>query len=171
MKKTPFVAMEKDLLNKEIKAIGKVGQRLNVRIQIAALNACYYSIQYGDIGFGQRLLKELTSGQRKNSLVAFLEKHGKFQWDKELKDFVFFKREDLTADSVGDIVEGWWEAVKEPEIVSIRDFDTMATKFLANMEKLIKQDNLTIKNSGMQDHIASAIQQYHVDKVNQDNED
>lgn len=171
MTQKQFIPMESNLLNKEIQAIGKTGAKLNVRIQIAALNACWYSIQHGDIGFGQRLLLSLSAGHRKNSLVAFFEKHGKFQWNKELKSLVFRKREDVNIDSIAEVTEQWHEALKEPEIKSAFDFDEDAAKFLKRMEKAIKQDNAVIKNVGLYDAIAEAVAKYHADQIDLSNEE
>lgn len=164
MKKHVFVLLGANELNKEITSIGQVGNKLNVRIQQAALNAIHYSIAHGDIGFGQRLLLALTAGHRKNSLVAFLEKHGKFQWDKESKQLIFRKRDDLVADKVAEITEQWYEAMKEPEVKSMFDFEEEAARFLKRLEKELKMD-ATIKGKGMYDYVSAAIAQYHADQI------
>lgn len=164
MKKQQFVLLGAAELNKEITSIGQVGNKLNIRIQHAALNAIHYSIAHGDIGFGQRLLLALTAGHRKNALVAFLEKHGKFQWDKESKQLVFRKRDDLHADKVADITDYWHEALKEPEVKSMYDFEEEAARFLKRLEKEMKAD-ATIKGKDMYDYISAAIAQYHQDQV------
>lgn len=136
--KQHFVPMDKQELAKEITNIGKTGNKLNLRIQIAALNAVYYSISEGYIQYGQNLLMSLTNGQRKNSLVAFLEKHGKFQWSKEAKDFVFRKRDDVTLETLDEINELWYETIKAPEIRSSLDVEDSFTKWYNRMEKEAK---------------------------------
>ena len=162
--KQTFVPMEQNALNKEITSIAKTGNRLNVRIQHAALNAIFYSIQHGDIGFGQRLVLALNNGQRKNSLVAFLEKHGKFQWSKEQKSIVFKKRDDLTVDSIAEIKEHWFEAIKAPEPKSMYDFEDEVNRFLKKMEKAVT-DKATIKHVEIMDYVNAAIAQYHEDQL------
>ena len=162
--KQTFVPMEQSALNKEITSIAKTGNRLNVRIQHAALNAIFYSIQHGDIGFGQRLVLALNNGQRKNSLVAFLEKHGKFQWSKEQKSIVFKKRDDLTVDSIAEIKEHWFEAIKAPEPKSMYDFEDEVNRFLKKMEKAVT-DKATIKHVEIMDYVNAAIAQYHEDQL------
>ncbi len=169
--KQTFVPMEQSALNKEITSIAKTGNRLNVRIQHAALNAIFYSIQHGDIGFGQRLVLALNNGQRKNSLVAFLEKHGKFQWSKEQKSLVFKKRDDLTIESIAEIKEHWFEAIKAPEPKSMYDFEDEVNRFIKKMEKAVT-DKATIKHVEIMDYVNAAIAQYHEDQLKlQDAED
>lgn len=169
--KQTFVPMEQSALNKEITSIAKTGNRLNVRIQHAALNAIFYSIQHGDIGFGQRLVLALNNGQRKNSLVAFLEKHGKFAWSKENKSLVFKKRDDLTVESIDEIKEQWFEAIKAPEPKSMYDFEDEVNRFIKKMEKAVT-DKATIKHVEIMDYVHAAITQYHEDQLKlQDAED
>ncbi len=165
--KEHFVPMEQALLNKEITSIGKTGNRLNVRIQHAALNAVFYSIQHGDIGFGQRLVMALNNGQRKNSLVAFLEKYGKFQWSKEQKSLIFRKRDDLTIESINEIDEKWWDTIKAPEPKSMYDFEDDVSKFIKRMEKAVVE-KATIKHIEVMDYIKAAIDQYHADQIKHD---
>lgn len=160
--KQSFVPMTQAELNKEISSIGKTGNRLNVRIQHAALNAVFYSIQHGDIGFGQRLVMALNNGQRKNSLVAFLEKYGKFQWSKEQKSLIFKKRDDLTIESIEGIKEHWYETIKAPEPKSMYDFEEDVYKFIKRMEKAVLE-HATIKNIQVMDYVKAAIDQYHAD--------
>lgn len=162
--KQTFIPMEQTALNKEITSIAKTGNRLNVRIQHAALNAIFYSIQHGDIGFGQRLVLALNNGQRKNSLVAFLEKYGKFQWSKEQKSLIFKKRDDLTVESISEIKEHWFEAIKAPEPKSMYDFEDEVNRFLKKMEKAVT-DKATIKHVEIMDYVHAAIAQYHEDQL------
>lgn len=164
MTKKTFVAMPKAELAKEITSIGKTGNRLNQRIHLAALNAIYYSITEGYIQYGQNLVMSLNNGQRKNSLVAFLEKHGKFQWAKETKSLVFKKREDVTVESIDEIKEQWFEAIKAPEPKSMYDFEDEVNRFLKKMEKAVTE-KATIKHIEVMDYVHAAIAQYHEDQL------
>ncbi len=166
-----FIAMPKAELAKEITGIAKTGNRLNVRIQIAALNAIYYSIAEGYIQYGQNLVMALNNGQRKNSLVAFLEKYGKFQWSKENKSLVFKKRDELTLESISEIKEHWFETIKAPEPKSMYDFEDEVNRFIKKMEKAVT-DKATIKHVKIMDYINAAIAQYHEDQLaNEEAED
>jgi hypothetical protein len=160
--KQTFVPMEQNALNKEITSIAKTGNRLNVRIQHAALNAIFYSIQHGDIGFGQRLVLALNNGQRKNSLVAFLEKHGKFQWSKEQKSIVFKKRDDLTVDSIAEIKEHWFEAIKATEPKSMYDREEEITKLFKRWEREAAMPGIVVKHSELESILLNAYNDYHM---------
>lgn len=164
MSKQQFAPMAKQELAKEITSIAKTGNRLNVRIQVAALNAIYYSIAEGYIQYGQNLVLALNNGQRKNSLVAFLEKHGKFAWSKENKSLVFKKRDDLTVDSIAEIKEHWFEAIKAPEPKSMYDFEDEVNRFIKKMKKAVT-DKATIKHVEIMDYVNAAIAQYHEDQL------
>lgn len=159
-----FVPMSKDALVKEINRIGKVGNKLNLAIQIAACNAVFYSITEDYIQYGQNLIMAMNAGQRKTSLVAFLEKYGKFQWSKEQKSLVFKKRDDLTVESVDAIAERWFEVLKEPEIKSMYDFEEDVSKFIKRMEKAVTE-KATIKHIELMDYIKAAVDQYHAAQV------
>lgn len=163
MTKNQFVPMDKTALVKEIKSIGTTGNRLNKRIQIAAINAVYYSVTEGYVQYCTNLMLSLNAGQRKNSLLAFLEKHGKVQWSKESKEFVFRKRDDVTVETVEAIVDLWCDAVKEPELASTVDFEDEAVRFLKKLEKQLKSAT-TIKGGEMYDYISDAVAQYHADQ-------
>lgn len=164
MAQNKFVPMQAAELNKEIIAIGKVGAKLNTRIQLAAINAIHYSVVHGDIGFGQRLVLAMNNGLRKNSLIAFLEKHGKFMWSKEEKSLIFKKRDDVDAETVTKISEHWSEALKEKEPVSMYDFELEAQNFLKKLEKQLKS-NAQIKGASLFDYVSNAIAQYHQDTL------
>lgn len=160
--KQTFVPMEQSALNKEITSIAKTGNRLNTRIQHAALNAIFYSIQHGDIGFGQRLVLALNNGQRKNSLVAFLEKHGKFQWSKEQKSLVFKKRDDLTVESIAEIKEHWFEAIKATEPKSMYDREEEITKLFKRWEREAAMPGIVVKHSALESILLNAYNDYHM---------
>lgn len=165
MTKQTFVPMTTDNLKKEIIQIGKVGAKLNIRIQIAAQNAIHYSIVHGYIEYANLLLLSMNNGQRKNSLVAFMEKHGKLAYSKENKGFVFKKRDDVTVESCANINEHWQDAIKVPELKSTYDFDDEASRFIKKMEKAIQQDNATIKAAGVYDYMVAAFNQFHADQI------
>ena len=163
-----FTHVSSDVLNKEIKSIGQTGNKLNTRIQLAALNACYYSLEHGDIGYANRLFLAMNAGQRRNSLVVFMEMHGQLQWDTQTKQFLYKKWETKPDDVeayLSEVVMQWHEAVKEQAIKSTFDWDAEAAKFIKRMEKAISDKNVTNKNSELHDYLAEAIAKYHADQV------
>lgn len=163
-KQTPFVPMEKTLLVKEISQIGKIGNKLNLRIQIAAMNAVYYSVTEGYIQYGQNLVLAMNAGQRKNSLVAFLEKFGNFAWSKENKNLIYQKNDKATVESLDAIDERWFETIKAPEPKSMYDFEEDVSKFIKRMEKAVT-DKATIVHIELMDYIKAAVDQFHADQV------
>lgn len=163
-KQTPFVPMEKTLLVKEISQIGKIGNKLNLRIQIAAMNAVYYSVTEGYIQYGQNLVLAMNAGQRKNSLVAFLEKFGNFAWSKENKNLIYQKNDKATVESLDAIDERWFETIKVPEPKSMYDFEEDVSKFIKRMEKAVT-DKATIVHIELMDYIKAAVDQFHADQV------
>lgn len=161
MSKIAFVVMAASALDKEIKSIGVAGNKLNTRIQIAACNAIHYSIAHGDVGFGQRLVLALNNGQRKNSLVAFLEKFGKFQWNKEEKSLVYRKRDELKAEDATTLVETidvpWFEVLKAPEVKSMYDFDDGFSRFLKQAKKMAENPDVVFKGG---EHMSAMLAYY-----------
>lgn len=135
--------LTKEKANALIASIARRGTTLTNDIQKAAVTAIGYSIMHGDITIGQRLVaavKPLKS-VRTNSLVAYLEQHGNFQWDKEAKDFVYRKNENAIADPV-ELVKvlaelPWTDAIPEKEIESVIDVDAKLAKFVKSLLKQI----------------------------------
>ena len=168
-KQQAFMPMEPSKLNKEISDIGRTGNRLNFRIQIAALNAIHYSIGHGDVGFASRLVMALNATQRKQALVNFLEKFGKLQWSKEQKDMIFRKRDDVTIDSVETITDLWWDA-KNPQapLRSSLDVEESFEKWLKRMEKeakLLETNNKSVKHKEWLEAVAEFHAQWHAKQI------
>lgn len=154
-------------LTSKINHIKKSASELQSDIQLAAVNAVGYSIEYGDITIGQKLFDALPSGVRRASLVAFLEKHGNFAYISEEKRFAHYKNDERKFDEVALLAMPWSSAKKEV-IVSSYDFDDMFTKFMAKMESAFKKHNesgVTIKNSDIYDYLARARDSYNTDKA------
>ena len=87
-------------LETKIAVVGKSAGELQSAIQECAVQAVGYSIEHGDIRFGQKLFDVLPNGVRRQSLVAFLEKHGNFAWQAQEKKFAHYKTKD-TFDQIG----------------------------------------------------------------------
>lgn len=157
-----------EVLNSKISAVGKSAGELQSAIQEVAVQAVGYSIQHSDIRFGQKLFDVLPNGVRRQSLVAFLEKHGNFAWSKEEKCFKFFKGlgEPRTFDEVALMEMNWASASKET-IVSAYDLETIMTKAIKAMEKAFKEhekSGVKIENSEVYDYLVSARDSYNAHK-------
>lgn len=157
----------KDLESK-IAIVGKTAGELQGAIQECAVQAVGYSIEHGDIRYGQKLFDVLPSGVRRASLVAFLEKHGNFAWSKEEKCFKFFKGlgEPRVFDEVALLSISWASATKET-IVSSYDLESIMTKAIKAMEKAFKEhekSGVKIENSEVYDYLVSARDSYNAEK-------
>lgn len=157
-----------EVLNQKITAVGKSAGELQSAIQEVAVQAVGYSIEHGDIRFGQKLFDVLPSGVRRASLVAFLEKHGNFAWSKEEKCFKFFKGlgEPRVFDEQALMTVNWASASKET-IVSSYDLESIMTKAIKAMEKAFKEhekSGVKIENSEVYDYLVSARDSYNADK-------
>ena len=157
-----------EVLNSKISAVGKTAGELQSAIQEVAVQAVGYSIEHGDIRFGQKLFDVLPNGVRRQSLVAFLEKHGNFAWSKDEKCFKFFKGlgEPRKFDETALLAINWASATKET-IVSSYDLETIMTKAIKAMEKAFKEhekSGVKIENSEVYDYLVSARDSYNADK-------
>lgn len=163
-----------DVLNSKISAVGKSAGELQSAIQEVAVQAVGYSIEHGDIRFGQKLFDVLPSGVRRASLVAFLEKHGNFAWSKEEKCFKFFKGlgEPRVYDEQALMAVNWASATKET-IVSSYDLESIMTKAIKAMEKAFKEhekSGVKIENSEVYDYLVSARDSYNAQKYSVESE-
>lgn len=163
-----------EVLNQKISAVGKSAGELQSAIQEVAVQAVGYSIEHSDIRFGQKLFDVLPNGVRRQSLVAFLEKHGNFAWSKEEKCFKFFKGlgEPRVFDEVALMEMNWASASKET-IVSSYDLETIMTKAIKAMEKAFKEhekSGVKIENSEVYDYLVSARDSYNANKYSVDAE-
>jgi hypothetical protein len=157
-----------EVLQQKISAVGKSAGELQSAIQEVAVQAVGYSIEHGDIRFGQKLFDVLPSGVRRASLVAFLEKHGNFAWSKEEKCFKFFKGlgEPRVYDETALMAISWASATKET-IVSSYDLELIMTKAIKAMEKAFKENEksgVKLENTMAYDYMVQARDAYNSDK-------
>lgn len=144
-------------LESKIATIGKTAGELQSEIQIAAVNAIGYSIEHGDIRFGQKLFDVLPSGVRRSSLVAFLEKYGNFCYLSEEKKFAFYKAQD-SFDEVALLATSWASA-KSENIVSEYDVQKMFDNFMKRVESAIKKSgdgSVKVLNTSLYDYLQEA---------------
>lgn len=165
MENLQFKPMNSAELDKEIKSIDKAGNNLNKRIQAVALNALWYVNKHGDIGFANRLMLAMNSGQRRQSMVVFLETHGKLEWNGTDKAFVFRKRDDVNENTVATINEFWYDALKEPPIRSSVDFEDKVHKFIKSLERDINNSKVVVEHSSLYDYMAKAYSEYQADQI------
>jgi hypothetical protein len=157
-----------EVLSAKISAVGKSAGELQSAIQEVAVQAVGYSIEHSDIRFGQKLFDVLPNGMRRQSLVAFLEKHGNFAYSKDEKCFKFFKGlgEPRVFDETALMAISWATATKET-IVSSYDLELIMTKAIKAMEKAFKENEksgVKLENTLAYDYMVSARDSYNADK-------
>lgn len=148
-----------------IKSIAKRGKTLDADIQEAAKASVFYSVCYGDVTIGQKLLEAMAQGQRKAALVGFLENFGQFEFKagklvyRKVPEFVELL-EDVEASEqyVAEHVTTHWTAFKPEQISSKYNCIDAVKRLIAKMEKEIKAGNA--EGSEIFDSIALAFNEY-----------
>lgn len=153
-------------LDAKIVGIGKSASELQADIQIAAVNAVGYSIQHGDITFGQKLFNAMPKGMRRQALITFLEKHGQFVWMSTEKKFNFYKRDGIVFDETALLATPWADA-KAENLVSEVDIEAKFESFMKSLDSVFKkheEKGITLKNSDLYDYLAEARDRYNANK-------
>ena len=148
-------------LESKIAIVGKSAGELQSAIQECAVQAVGYSIEHGDIRFGQKLFDVLPNGVRRQSLVAFLEKHGNFAWQSQEKKFAHYKTKETFDQAL--LMETPWSSASKETIVSEYDIEDMFEKFMKRVNSAFKaheKSGAPIKNSAMYDYLVEARDRY-----------
>lgn len=164
-----FALLSTTELTKKIAGIGKASAKLTRDIQVAAVNAIGYSIEYGDITIGQRLFEALGSSMRRQALVSYFEKHGQFCWSATEKKFVFFKVEGIKFNPDLLMTLPWDEAKKE-NIVSEIDVEDMVRKMIRRIESSIEK-GIEVKHKDLYSDLTHCLARYHSEQAEAEAED
>ena len=146
------------------KSIGRRGVALNRDIQKIACTAIGYANVHGDVTVAQNIYENLRDNQgiRLNSFVRYLETHGKLQYDKESKNFIYRKRDDVVTDVMELFLtlseNPWFKAVKQEPTESIYDVAEMVKKLIAKAESLAKNEKNTVQNLELLDTLKAITQ-------------
>lgn len=166
-----------------VKSISLRSRKLEKDIQTAAIGAIFYSVCYGDVTIGERLLPALGNGIRKQLLLTFLEKYGQFAWSKEAKKLVYRKNEGISitlteegkepqkfevadlhenaelAEAYADSIKEFWTNVLPPEVLkSAFDCEAEVSRFIKRMEKAILSGEA--QNTEVFDYVSKAFNEY-----------
>jgi hypothetical protein len=137
------------------KSIGSRGKALNRDLQKIACTAIGYANIHGDITVAQSAFEAIkeNKGIRLNSFVRYLETFGQLAYDKESKNFVYRKRDDVCKDVMELFLtlseHPWFEAIKQETTESIYDVAEMVKKLVERCEKLAKSEKNVIENAQM----------------------
>lgn len=129
-------------------------------LQKLAVNAIAYSIDHGDVQPANRLLGAMQRSLRRDSMVKFLEVHGKLAYMKSDEKFAYFKDGRDTYD--GDVLMSikWFEAKKERPIESVYDLQAAFDKFMASVAKKIESKGIDVKNAALFNYLTDAAASY-----------
>jgi len=159
--------MEKNVLVTAIARAGKARAKLQQTLQELAVQAIGYSVVHGDVTIANKLLENLVSGMRKDSMVAFLETYGNFAWMKSEKKLAFYSAiapmtaKDFALWAEETITIKWHEAKRAPEPTSIYDVGAEFDKFLKRMEKLRGDATIELRHKALLDTLEETAAKYH----------
>lgn len=141
-----FVLLTAAELGKKFASIGKRATILKRDIQEAAVHCIGHTQLHGDWTLSQRLVESVTSGMRRQALVAFIENNSGVKWDAKAKSFETFKRPDLpkwSAERAEFLLSlDWTEAT--PEVIKSQyDGLAAAERVISTIKaKMKKHDDL-----------------------------
>ena len=134
------------------KSVATRGKSLNKDIQKLAATAIGYANIHGDVTVAQGIYSVLSvnKGIRVKSFVAYLETHGKLEYAKEAKNFIYRKRDDVITDVLELFLHladnKWFEAIKESEPVSKYDLSAKIALLVKQAEAAAQQESVTFSH-------------------------
>lgn len=152
--------------NKLCAAVMRAQRKTDKDLQKLAIAAIGYSIVHGDVQPANRLIDAMQGSLRKDAMVAYLERHGNMAYMTGDKKFAHFADAGQVWDDdyAEELADGmmWHEAKKAAEPKSIYDVDAAVEKVLKQIDNAIKGGK-DVKNVGLREYLALAVQQYHSD--------
>ena len=153
-----------DALNKEIKAIGIAGAKLDARIQAAGLSAIWHfgvrtndkGELIGDVGFINRLYKSLGKGVRHVAFTEWVTKFGGVTANEgaDKGDNPFKKDANKVVDLEGARELPWFECKPSKDPDEVLDFYAVLMKALNKKAK----EGQTVKHAGLAEKVRKLIQ-------------
>jgi hypothetical protein len=145
------------------KSVAGRGKSLNRDIQKLAAMAIGYANIHGDVTVAQDIYAQLCVNKalRLKSFVAYLETHGKLEYDKSSKNFIYRRRDDVETDvmslfiSLSDCL--WYEALKEAEPVSMYDLSAKIAALVKQAEKMAAQESTTVAHLELLEPLRSLV--------------
>lgn len=134
------------------KSVATRGKSLNKDIQKLAATAIGYANIHGDVTVAQGIYETLSAnkGLRIKSFVSYLETHGKLEYAKEVKNFIYRKRDDVITDVLELFLHladnPWYDAIKESEPVSQYDLSAKIAALVKQCEKMAQQESVTVSH-------------------------
>lgn len=159
-----FAILTREQAEARIALIGKRGNALTNDIQAIAVTAIGYANVHGDVTIAQSIYTTLATlgGIRLNSFVKYCETFGQLAYDKDTKNFAYFKRDSAERDPVALMTQlkgtRWFDAIKQEAPVSVYDVADMVRKMIAKLEKAGKKEGVTINNAELIEGLADLVE-------------
>jgi hypothetical protein len=145
------------------KSVATRGKSLNKDIQKLAATAIGYANIHGDVTVAQGIYAVLADnkGLRVKSFVAYLETHGKLEYSKDAKNFIYRKRDDVLTDVLELFLNladnPWYEALKEKEPVSMYDLSAKIAALVKQAESMAQQESVTVSHLELLEPLRSLV--------------
>lgn len=119
--KKPYVE-GKDKITKLIEKVKITGKEYENLVHTAALSCLVHADKTCDVTLADTLLKSISGMARKNVLIEWFEKFGKFAYNTETKKFGYAKRKESDIDQATKVP--FWVFKAEPEYKGV-NFDSL----------------------------------------------
>ena len=145
------------------KSVATRGKSLNKDIQKLAATAIGYANIHGDVTVAQGIYETLAAnkGLRIKSFVSYLETHGKLEYSKEAKNFIYRRRDDVITDVLELFLHladnPWYDAIKESEPVSMYDLSVKIEALVKQCEKMAQQESVTVAHLELLEPLRSLV--------------
>jgi len=160
-----FTVLDKDSAIKLIDRTVKRGASLANDIQSIAVTCIGYANIHGDVTIAQEAVSKLegVSGVRFTSFIKYLETYGQLAWDKDTKNLVYRKRDDVLTEPMALITTlsetRWYNAIKPEAVQSIYDVSDMVKKLIAKIEKAASGGSAIVRHSEMLDQLRGLVEE------------
>jgi hypothetical protein len=142
--------LSSDDLVKLIASVKTSGSRFDALVQKAAIQCVAQSIVHSNVTPANDLFNALPKGSRRDSLVAWFERHGNLAWMKAERKLAFFKAVEASAWTPEYAVEVggnmWTTGTKAPEIKSTYDLEDEFGKVFDRLGKVMSDSTKTIEH-------------------------
>jgi len=133
--------LSSDDLVKLIASVKTSGSRFDALVQKAAIQCVAQSIVHSNVTPANDLFNALPKGSRRDSLVAWFERHGNMAWMKAERKIAFYKAVEVEAWTPEYAVEVggnmWTTGTKAPEIKSSYDLEEEFGKVFDRLGKVM----------------------------------
>lgn len=156
-----------DDLVKLIASVKTSGAKFDALVQKAAVQCVAQSIVHSNVTPANDLFNALPKGARRDSLVAWFERHGNFAWMKAERKLVFYKaheKDAWNADFSIDVSSNMWTTgTKAPEPKSAYDLEDEFGKVFDRLGKIMSDSTKNVEHRDLYAKMKAVYNQYVVE--------